>query len=125
MAKWVSDAEHDDFGDDDALDEQEGPIGAEDPQRAFDFAPPSNGKLLVTILTRCALLRVRTRMKLARAAECLIYSLTPGGFWAAKRPKISDLRGFPRHFAMGPARQRRRLQNSDRGVEIEPEVGSR
>ena len=63
--------------------------------------------------------------KLARAAECLIYSLTPGGFWAAKRPKISDLRGFPRHFAMGAAGQRRRLQNSDRGVEIEPEAGSR
>src|SRR5215813_12625422 len=40
MAKWVSDAEHDDFGDDDALDEQEGAIGAEDPQRAFDLAPP-------------------------------------------------------------------------------------
>src|SRR5215831_8721312 len=48
--------------------------------------------------------------KLARAAECLIYSITPGGFWAAKRPEISDLRGFPRHFAMGPAGQRRRLR---------------
>ena len=50
MAKRVSDAEHDDFGDDDALDEQEGAIGAEDPQRAFDLAPQSNGILLVTIL---------------------------------------------------------------------------
>ena len=50
MAKRVSDAEHDDFGDDDALDEQEGAIGAEDPQRAFDLAPQSNGNLLVTIL---------------------------------------------------------------------------
>src|SRR5262249_5168854 len=39
----------------------------------------------------CALLRVRAK-KLARAAECLIDSLTPGGFWAPKRPKISDLR---------------------------------
>src|SRR5215472_9832149 len=24
-----------------------------------------------------------------------------GWVWAAKRPEISDLRGFPRHFAMG------------------------
>ena len=49
-AKGVSDAEHDDFGDGDALDEQECAIGAENPQRAFDFAPQSNGNLLVTIL---------------------------------------------------------------------------
>src|SRR6202023_2500191 len=40
MAKRVSDAEHDDFGDDDALHEQEGAIGAEDAQRAFSLAPP-------------------------------------------------------------------------------------
>jgi hypothetical protein len=40
MAERVSDAEHDDFGDDDALDEQEGAIGAEDAQRAFNLAPP-------------------------------------------------------------------------------------
>ena len=46
----VSNAEHDDFGDGDALDEQEGAIGAKNPQRAFDFAPQSNGNLLVTIL---------------------------------------------------------------------------
>ena len=39
-AKGVSDAEHDDFGDGDTLDEQEGAIGAENPQRAFDLAPP-------------------------------------------------------------------------------------
>jgi hypothetical protein len=39
-AKGVSDAEHDDFGDGDALDEQESAIGAENPQRAFDLAPP-------------------------------------------------------------------------------------
>src|SRR5689334_25183448 len=39
-AERVSESEHDDFGDDDALDEQEGAIGAEDPQRAFDLAPP-------------------------------------------------------------------------------------
>ena len=39
-AERVSDSEHDDFGDGDALDEQEGAIGAEDPQRAFDLAPP-------------------------------------------------------------------------------------
>jgi hypothetical protein len=36
----VSESKHDDFGDGDALDEQEGAIGAEDPQRAFDLAPP-------------------------------------------------------------------------------------
>src|ERR1700736_6103735 len=40
MAERVSDAEHDDFGDDDALHEQEGAIGAEDTQRAFNLAPP-------------------------------------------------------------------------------------
>ena len=40
MAERVSDAEHDDFGDDDALDEQEGAIGAEDAQRALNLAPP-------------------------------------------------------------------------------------
>jgi hypothetical protein len=40
MAERVSDAEHDAFGDDDALDEQEGAIGAEDAQRAFNLAPP-------------------------------------------------------------------------------------
>jgi hypothetical protein len=39
-AKGVSDAEHDDFGDGDALDEQVGAIGAENPQSAFDLAPP-------------------------------------------------------------------------------------
>jgi hypothetical protein len=39
-AERVSESEHDDFGDGDALDEQEGAIGAEDPQRAFDLAPP-------------------------------------------------------------------------------------
>jgi hypothetical protein len=39
--------------------------------------------------------------------------------------KSAIFEGFPRHFAMGPAGQRRRLQNSDRGVEIEPEAGSR
>ena len=39
-AERVSESEHDDFGDRDALDEQEGAIGAEDPQRAFDLAPP-------------------------------------------------------------------------------------
>ena len=40
MAERVSDAEHDDFADDDALDEQEGAIGAEDAQRVFNLAPP-------------------------------------------------------------------------------------
>src|SRR5436190_21428772 len=40
VAERVSESEHDDFGDGDALDEQEGAIGAEDPQRAFDLAPP-------------------------------------------------------------------------------------
>ena len=49
-AERVSESEHDDFGDGDALDEQECAIGAENPQRAFDFAPQSNGNLLVTIL---------------------------------------------------------------------------
>ena len=39
-AERVSESEHDDFGDGDALDEQQGAIGAEDPQRAFDLAPP-------------------------------------------------------------------------------------
>jgi hypothetical protein len=39
-AERVSESEHDDFGNGDALDEQEGAIGAEDPQRAFDLAPP-------------------------------------------------------------------------------------
>jgi len=39
-AKGVSDAEDDDFGDGDSLDEQEGAIGAENPQSAFDLAPP-------------------------------------------------------------------------------------
>jgi hypothetical protein len=38
MAERVSDAEHDDFGDDDALDQQEGPIGAKDAQRALNLA---------------------------------------------------------------------------------------
>src|SRR5438045_9566472 len=38
-AERVSESEHDDFGDGDALDEQEGAIGAEDPQRALDLAP--------------------------------------------------------------------------------------
>ena len=39
-AKRVSDAEHDDFGNGDGLDEQQGAIGAEDAQRAFGLAPP-------------------------------------------------------------------------------------
>jgi hypothetical protein len=39
-AERVSESEHDAFGNGDALDEQEGAIGAEDPQRAFDLAPP-------------------------------------------------------------------------------------
>ena len=39
-AERVSESEHDDFGDSDALDEQEGAIGAKDPQRAFDLARP-------------------------------------------------------------------------------------
>jgi hypothetical protein len=39
-AERVSESEHGDFGDGDALDEQEGAIGAEDPQRAFDLVPP-------------------------------------------------------------------------------------
>jgi hypothetical protein len=39
-AERVSESEHDDFGDGDAFDEQEGAIGAKDPQRAFDLAPP-------------------------------------------------------------------------------------
>ncbi|HEY2186877.1 MAG TPA: hypothetical protein VGH39_17960 [Xanthobacteraceae bacterium] len=49
-AERVSESEHDAFGNGDALDEQEGTIGAEDPQRAFDLAPQSNGNLLVMIL---------------------------------------------------------------------------
>ena len=40
MAERISDAEHGDFGDDDAFDEQEGAIGAEDAQRVFNLAPP-------------------------------------------------------------------------------------
>jgi hypothetical protein len=39
-AERVSESENDAFGNGDALDEQEGTIGAEDPQRAFDLAPP-------------------------------------------------------------------------------------
>ena len=39
-AERVSESKHDDFGDGDALDQQEGAIGAEDPQRALDLAPP-------------------------------------------------------------------------------------
>src|ERR1700686_182410 len=35
-----SDAEHDDFSDGDALDEQEGAISAENAQPAFDLTPP-------------------------------------------------------------------------------------
>jgi hypothetical protein len=50
MAERVSDAEHDDFGNDDALDEQEGAIGAEDAQRAFNLAPQSNGNTPVIVL---------------------------------------------------------------------------
>ena len=42
VAKRVRDAEHDDFGDNNTLDEQEGAIGAEDAQRAFNLAPPVN-----------------------------------------------------------------------------------
>src|ERR1700693_3085485 len=41
-AKRVRDAEHDDFGDNDTLDEQEGAIGAKDAQRAFNLASPVN-----------------------------------------------------------------------------------
>jgi hypothetical protein len=37
-AERVGEPEHDDFGDGDAFNEQEGAIGAEDPQRAFDLA---------------------------------------------------------------------------------------
>ena len=36
----VSESEHDDFGDRDALDEQKSAISAEDSQRTFDLAPP-------------------------------------------------------------------------------------
>ena len=50
MAERVRDAEHDDFGDDDALDEQQGAIGAEDAQRAFSLAPPVERQLAVTVL---------------------------------------------------------------------------
>lgn len=39
-AERVSESEHDNFGDGDTLDEQEGAIGAEDSQRAFDLASP-------------------------------------------------------------------------------------
>jgi hypothetical protein len=49
-AERVSESEHDDFGNGDALDEQEGAIGAEDPQRLSTLLPQSNGNLLVTIL---------------------------------------------------------------------------
>src|SRR5690242_13487276 len=40
-ADRVSDAEQDAFGDGDALDQQEGAVSAEDPQSAFDLAPPA------------------------------------------------------------------------------------
>ena len=43
-AERVSESEHDAFGDGDAFDEQEGAIGAENPQRAFDLAPPLKGQ---------------------------------------------------------------------------------
>jgi hypothetical protein len=49
-AERVSESEHDDFGDGDALDEQEGAIGAEDPQRAFDLASPVKRQFAGTIL---------------------------------------------------------------------------
>jgi hypothetical protein len=39
-AEKVSDSEHGDFGNGDALDEQEGAIGAEEAQRAFGLTPP-------------------------------------------------------------------------------------
>jgi hypothetical protein len=39
-AERVSDAEHDNLGDGNGLDEQEGAIGAEDAQCAFGLAPP-------------------------------------------------------------------------------------
>jgi hypothetical protein len=39
-AERVSDAEEDDFGNGDGLDQQESPIGAKDSQRAFGLAPP-------------------------------------------------------------------------------------
>jgi len=39
-AERVSDAEHDEFGDADSLDQQEGAIGAEKAQCAFSLAPP-------------------------------------------------------------------------------------
>jgi hypothetical protein len=38
-AERVSESEHDEFGEGDALDEQEGAIGAEDPQRASTLLP--------------------------------------------------------------------------------------
>jgi hypothetical protein len=44
-AERVGESEHDDFGDGDALDKQERAIGAEDPQRAFDLAPPVKRQL--------------------------------------------------------------------------------
>ena len=50
-AERVSESEHDDFGDSDALDEQEGAIGAKDARSALStLLPQSNGNLLVTIL---------------------------------------------------------------------------
>src|ERR1700680_2995748 len=42
VAKRVRDAEQEDFGDNNTLDEQEGAIRAEDAQRAFNLAPPVN-----------------------------------------------------------------------------------
>jgi hypothetical protein len=39
-AEKVSGSEHGDFGNGDALDEQEGAIGAEDAQGAFGLTPP-------------------------------------------------------------------------------------
>lgn len=46
-AEKVSDSEHGDFGNGDALDEQEGAIGAEEAQRAFGQL---NGNAPVTVL---------------------------------------------------------------------------
>ncbi len=41
-AKRMRDAEHDDFGDGNTLDEEEGAIGTEDAQRALNLASPVN-----------------------------------------------------------------------------------
>jgi hypothetical protein len=51
-AERVSESEHDDFGYGDALDEQEGAIGAKIRSALSTLLPQSNGNLLVTILMR-------------------------------------------------------------------------